>query len=94
MLQTLFISPLNSFEASKSILEATKCQRIFYAPPMGQIAKNLQCIATSDTLDVVQIASLDECLAAESKPYPYEKTFEEAKWDPVVVIHTSGTTGL
>ncbi|KAK0615462.1 Non-canonical non-ribosomal peptide synthetase FUB8, partial [Lasiodiplodia hormozganensis] len=92
--KTLFISPLNSFEASKSILEATKCQRIFYAPPMGQIAKNLQCIATSDTLDVVQIGSLDECLAAESKPYPYEKTFEEAKWDPVVVIHTSGTTGL
>ncbi|KAL0261671.1 Histone transcription regulator 3 [Diplodia seriata] len=92
--KTLFISPLNSFEASKSILEATKCQRIFYAPPMGQVAKTLQSAAESRKTEIIQIASLDECLAAESNPYPYEKTFEEAKWDPIVVLHTSGTTGL
>lgn len=25
--------------------------------------------------------------------YPYEKTFEEAKHDPYLILHTSGTTG-
>lgn len=26
--------------------------------------------------------------------FPYNKTFEEAEWDPLVVLHTSGSTGL
>ncbi|KAF2016134.1 acetyl-CoA synthetase-like protein [Aaosphaeria arxii CBS 175.79] len=30
----------------------------------------------------------------EYKPYPYLKTFEEARFDQVLVIHTSGTTGF
>jgi acyl-CoA synthetase (AMP-forming)/AMP-acid ligase II len=28
------------------------------------------------------------------EPYPYNKTFEQAEWDPWVVLHTSGSTGL
>lgn len=28
------------------------------------------------------------------KHYAYNKTFEEAKDDPLFVIHTSGTTGM
>jgi acyl-CoA synthetase (AMP-forming)/AMP-acid ligase II len=27
-------------------------------------------------------------------PYPYHKTFEEAKQEPCLIIHTSGSTGL
>lgn len=27
------------------------------------------------------------------KRYPYEKTYEEAEWDEIIIIHTSGTTG-
>lgn len=88
------MSPLNSFEASRSIVETTECLRIFYADPFAKVAKDLQSAAASRNLEVAQIASLDECLTAESTPYPYEKTFEEAKWDPIVIIHTSGTTGL
>ncbi|KAF3065896.1 Carboxylic acid reductase [Daldinia childiae] len=26
--------------------------------------------------------------------FPYEKTFEQAEWDPLVVLHTSGSTGI
>ncbi|KAL1636519.1 Histone transcription regulator 3 [Neofusicoccum ribis] len=90
--KTLFVSPLNSLEASRSIVETTECLRIFYADPFAKVAKDLQSAAASRNLEVAQIASLDECLTAESTPYPYEKTFEEAKWDPIVIIHTSGTT--
>ena len=34
---------------------------------------------------------LDEDLAAI---YPYDKTFENAQHEPVVILHTSGSTGL
>ena len=28
------------------------------------------------------------------RPYLYEKTFEEARQDPIMIVHTSGTTGM
>lgn len=35
------------------------------------------------------------CLDSQGYPrYPYDKTFDEAKWDEVDIIHTSGTTGI
>jgi acyl-coenzyme A synthetase/AMP-(fatty) acid ligase len=27
------------------------------------------------------------------KPFPYHKTFDEAEWEPLCVLHTSGSTG-
>lgn len=30
----------------------------------------------------------------EVEPFPYEKTFEEAEWEPAAVLHTSGSTAL
>lgn len=28
------------------------------------------------------------------EPFLYTKTFEEAEWDPLLILHTSGSTGL
>lgn len=40
------------------------------------------------------IPTLDELLIEEDvPPYPYEKSYEEAKNDPIFVLHTSGSTG-
>ena len=36
---------------------------------------------------------LDYWIETYSRPYPYTKTFEEAKWDPILVMHSSGSTG-
>ena len=39
--------------------------------------------------------SLDECLnPAAVAPYPYAKSFGQVQYDPFVVLHTSGSTGL
>lgn len=27
-------------------------------------------------------------------PFPFDRTFEQAEWDPLCVLHTSGSTGL
>ncbi|RDW63544.1 hypothetical protein BP6252_11089 [Coleophoma cylindrospora] len=45
-------------------------------------------------LPIVSIPSLEYFLDSQETPsYPFLKTFEEVKYDRVVVIHTSGTTG-
>ncbi|KAM4058812.1 male sterility protein [Hirsutella rhossiliensis] len=38
--------------------------------------------------------SADVWLNAEPQLFPYSKSFEEAQWDPMVVLHTSGSTGI
>lgn len=37
---------------------------------------------------------LEELLSSQAKPYAYNKSYEEACNDPVVIVHTSGSTGL
>jgi len=56
---------------------------------VGQLYPEL-CIAAVE----MEIPSLSELLSAEpAKPFPYNKTFEEAKKDPWLIFNTSGTTG-
>lgn len=47
---------------------------------------------------VTAIPSLDELLSGSEKDappdYPYEKSYEEAKDEPIFILHTSGSTGI
>jgi acyl-coenzyme A synthetase/AMP-(fatty) acid ligase len=45
-------------------------------------------------LNVLTIPSLHTLLDGQAHTYPYTKTFEEGKHDPLVVVHTSGSTGM
>ena len=42
----------------------------------------------------LQIPKLDELLGQTHPDYPFDKNFEDARNEPLVVLHTSGTTGL
>ena len=42
---------------------------------------------------VLQFPNLEGLLNGRAFHYPYRKTFEEACHDPLVSVHTSGTTG-
>jgi acyl-coenzyme A synthetase/AMP-(fatty) acid ligase len=47
------------------------------------------------SLKKIALPSVEWCLDASGyEHYPYEKTWDEAKWDEILIIHTSGTTGL
>jgi acyl-coenzyme A synthetase/AMP-(fatty) acid ligase len=41
----------------------------------------------------VTIPSFEELCKREYPHYVYEKTFESARHEPLVVVHTSGSTG-
>ena len=43
---------------------------------------------------MLQIPKLDELLGQTYPDFPFEKSFEGARNEPLVVLHTSGTTGL
>ena len=43
---------------------------------------------------MLQIPKLDELLEHTYPDFPFDKSFEDARNEPLVVLHTSGTTGL
>ncbi|KAL1800694.1 hypothetical protein ACET3X_001036 [Alternaria dauci] len=42
----------------------------------------------------LQIPSVEQLLKSTAQPYPYKKTFQEHSKEPLVCLHTSGTTGF
>lgn len=41
------------------------------------------------------VPELEDLLTSEiARPFPYEKTFEDARYETFVVLHTSGSTGV
>jgi acyl-coenzyme A synthetase/AMP-(fatty) acid ligase len=46
-------------------------------------------------MKTLELSSFENWFTAETVPHvPYEKTFEQAEWEPFCVLHTSGSTGL
>ncbi len=45
-------------------------------------------------MQLLQVPKLDELLGSTHRDYPFDKSFEDARSEPLVVLHTSGTTGL
>ena len=46
-------------------------------------------------MKAIEIGSLDSWTSKNDVQHiPYEKSFAEAEWTPLVVLHTSGSTGL
>ncbi|KAI1213865.1 uncharacterized protein F4807DRAFT_203056 [Annulohypoxylon truncatum] len=90
----LLISTRNTLEANLSLFEKTDC-RTFISPtnfPLP-IVKQILTAKPMRHLEVPEVGYWFEG-NTEGKPYPYTKTFSEARAEPFVVLHTSGSTGL
>ncbi|KAF3770725.1 hypothetical protein M406DRAFT_34511 [Cryphonectria parasitica EP155] len=93
----LFLSSLrNTLEAHLKLLEDLDCHT-FLLPPKFPLPIVKQILAARP-MHVQEIAPLPKWLHDEyggrEDHYPYTKSWEEAKYDPMVVLHTSGTTGM
>ncbi|KAH8652129.1 hypothetical protein BX600DRAFT_386479 [Xylariales sp. PMI_506] len=90
--KAFFISPRNALDGQMSLLEATDCRIIAYA---SSYATLIQPWLDRREMKAIEVDSLESWLVGHDVPHvPYTKTFEEAEWDPVVVLHTSGSTGI
>lgn len=89
--QAFFVSPRNSLEGFLSLFEATNCNAFYYAEANRQLVQAWQ---KKRKMQAFAAPSPDVWLNAEPQLFPYSKSFEEAQWDPMVVLHTSGSTGI
>lgn len=89
----LFPSPRNPPLTNASLLEQTGCSVIIQAAEVAPIVKQLEAVKSG--LQSFTSFSFQEMLESEHKPFSYvEQTYEEAKNNPIVVLHSSGSTGI
>ncbi|VZH87533.1 unnamed protein product [Fusarium fujikuroi] len=89
--KALFISPRNTPAVQLSLFEATNCRYIYTTDSFGSV---MQPCLDQRTMDIAMIESIDHLLSVTPDPFPYSRTMEQARWDPLVVLHTSGSTGV
>ncbi|KAK4212615.1 hypothetical protein QBC37DRAFT_424658 [Rhypophila decipiens] len=90
--QALFISPRNSQEGQLNLFELTHCHFIVFDTSFSSLVS--PWLQERDMRAIVALPFDDWFYADKVEPFPYNKTFEQAEWDPLLLLHTSGTTGL
>lgn len=86
-----FTSPRNSIPAHIHLFNCLGCQTMLTSSPVPPV---VNAIAGAHPLKVLEIPSVHDLLHKKYPQYPYNKTFEEAKDEPLLALHTSGTTGI
>lgn len=72
-------------------MQQTNSHKLLHAEELAPLMKPLKELDTSVAFDTVP--SFQVMFDSQAEHYPYEKTFEEARSDPIVVLHSSGSTG-
>ncbi|KAI1175095.1 putative NRPS-like enzyme [Nemania sp. FL0916] len=89
----LFVtSPRNSPAAHRGLFSHLGCRTLLASdpiPPAGRLI--LDAVEPARHLSV---PSVEKLLAKQYPPYVLDKTFQDIRKSPFVVMHTSGTTGL
>lgn len=89
-LQTLFNSPRNSIDAHISLFKGQNCHTMI-VPALQPLY--VAPLLAAHPMRLLQLPKLEELLNSRALHYPYKKTFHEGYRDPLVSLHTSGTTG-
>lgn len=88
----MFLSPRNSLEGHLAVLDNSDCT--LWLLPSQRLGRVEQILEKRE-LTVHPMPELLDLLDKEDVDiYPYRKTFTDARQDPFVVLHTSGSTGL
>ncbi|KAK6085784.1 Iterative polyketide synthase CazM 8 [Seiridium cupressi] len=86
----LYLSPRNSVAGHINVLEKTDCSTFLVAKNT-----NIDHILREREMKKIIVPNLDYFVGDGPVPmYPYGKTFAEARKDPCLVLHTTGSTGL
>ena len=88
--KVLFSSYSNSLTGHLALMDKTDASFLMSASTV-----KIHDILASRPMKHAIISELDELLYSPPiKTYPYSKSYEEAKNDPYLILHSSGTTGL
>lgn len=74
-----------------SLMEQTQCTKLLYTAEVWPVIEGLRGVSTDILYS--EIPSFNTMLESRPEPHPFTKSFEEAQDDPIVVLHSSGSTG-
>ena len=90
--QLLLVSPRNTISDHISLLDSTSCGTLLTPP--GPPSPIVTGIVKQRPLQVLNSPGLTDLLANTYTHYPFKKMFNDARNEPLVVVHTSGTTAV
>ncbi|KAK5994515.1 Non-canonical non-ribosomal peptide synthetase FUB8 [Cladobotryum mycophilum] len=89
--KVLFISSRNSQEAQLSLFKATDTTLLMYDESFHEAVKPW---LKDYPIPSVMAPTAEVWLRSVTEPFPYIRAWEQGRWDPLVVLHTSGSTGI
>ncbi len=81
----------NSLQQHMAVFEDAKCSILYYTPEMAPVAQALK--EKRPQLRALEAPPLPSLLASSGRHYPYTKAWADARTDPIVIAHSSGSTG-
>ena len=85
----VFPSPVYSIAGLAALLGELHCKTIL-APSASP--KIVDAVIALHSLKLVKVQEVEELLAKDHPHFAFDKTFENARQEPLVVLHTSGST--
>lgn len=85
----LFTSPRYSIQAQISLIESVACDTLL-APVLRPPVTD--AILEACKLRVLQVPTTEDLFDRSYPHFSFDKSFEDARHEPLVVLHTSGTT--
>lgn len=72
-------------------MKQTGSHQLLYATEVTPIVRPLLCLEAECRAEA--IPSFDDMVNSAPKHYPYDKEFDQAINEPLLVLHSSGSTG-
>ncbi|KAF2087471.1 acetyl-CoA synthetase-like protein [Saccharata proteae CBS 121410] len=91
--KTMFVSPGNEREVNMSLLEQMECKILSYAAELSNLVQDLQKELGEHKTQLAELVPMQYWLERPQKSYHPPKSLTSSLHDPVLVIHSSGTTG-
>ncbi|KAK2028394.1 male sterility protein [Colletotrichum zoysiae] len=90
--KALFVSPRNPIEAQLNLFKLSDCRLVARPPSHRSIVASW---VQHWDMKQFEIEPLHDILSKPRVPdIPFKKSAAQAEWDPFLVLHTSGSTGL
>ncbi|KAI8966246.1 acetyl-CoA synthetase-like protein [Daldinia sp. FL1419] len=88
----LFLAAVKCGYKVRCFLKIKKSSNLLYAVEIAPLVDSIRTLRPD--LRSREIPPFEEIINSAPKHYPYEKSFDEARNEPIVVLHSSGSTGL
>lgn len=90
--QLMIPSVRNSKSQTLAVLDDAKCNKVLHTTEFTSRIADLKT-ARAD-LQTYVVADVDDLLGScQAQYYPYDKSWCEARNDPILIAHSSGSTG-